>query len=300
MANETTTPATAAPVTPATAAAPDATTVPSSATAAPPAPNKAAVKEAARKLKLKFEGKEEELDEEEVIKLAQLGKMGHKKSQEKADLEKQINDFVSRLQNDPFEVLSDPRLGVDVKAKIVNFLEKQVEEEKKSPEQRAQEQSARELQQLRDEKKQLEAQNAQERLARETEKAAIEIDSSIKGAIKESGLPESAYVIKRFADYMLAALDNKLDLGPKEIAPLVKREIEGEIREMFKASPDEMIEQFLGKDRLGGMKKKRMTDAQKQAVASVQAVKDTGQSSKPTAPVEQKKMSVKDFFKLKG
>lgn len=298
MADQVTTPQ-AAPVAP--AAAPNATVLPASAGTAPvaPAATTAAKKEEARRLKIKFEGKEEELDEAEVIKLAQMGKLGHKKSQEKADLEKQINQFITRLQNDPFEVLSDPNLGVDVKQKIVNFLEKQVEEEKKSPEQKAQEQASKELQQLRDEKKQLEAQRDQERLARETEKAATEIDTSIKGAIKDAGLPESAYVIKRFADYMLAALDNKLDIGPKEIAPLVKKEIEGEIREMFKVSPDEMLEQFLGKDRISGMKKKRMTDAQKLAVAAVQT-KDTGVSSKVATPAPASKMSVKDFFKLRG
>jgi hypothetical protein len=284
---------------PAAAPAPDATTIPQSATAA--APPAAAAKAAAevRKLKLKFEGKEEELSEEEVIKLAQLGKMGHKKSQEKADLEKQVNEFIAQLQKDPFAVLSDPRLGVDVKKQIVSFLEKQVAEEKKSPEQKANEKAAKELEQLRQEKAKLEQERTQERLAREQEKAAYEIDTSIKDAIKNAGLPESPYVIKRYADFMLAALDNGIDISTKDISPLVKNEIENDIKEMFKAAPDELVEQFLGKDRIKGMKSKRLTETQKQLVKAA-PLKDTGASSVPDKKEPPKKMTMKEFFKLRG
>lgn len=306
MSDTNTTPAAAPAATSAEgAAAPQATTIPQSATGAAPAAgtpeNKAAAKQAAeiRKLKLKFEGKEEELSEDEVIKLAQLGKMGHKKAQEKADLEKQVNDFIARLQANPFEVLSDPRLGVDVKKQIVSFLEKQVAEEKKTPEQKQQEQSQRELEQLRQEKQRLEQERAQERLAREQEKAAIEIDSSIREGIKAQGLPESAYVIKRYADFMLAALDNGIDVSVKDIGPLVQKEIESDIREMFKSAPDEMVEQILGKDRLKGMKTKRLTETQKQ-LAQAAAPKDTGKTTTPAATAPQKKMSLKEFLKLRA
>jgi hypothetical protein len=283
-----------------TTPAPDATAIPASAAAAPPAAP-AATKAAAeiRKLKLKFEGKEEELSEEEVIKLAQLGKMGHKKSQEKADLEKQVNEFIAQLQKDPFAVLSDPRLGIDVKKQLVGFLEKQVAEEKKSPEQKANEKASKELEQLRAEKTKLEQERTQERLANEQQKAAYEIDNSIKNAIKGAGLPESPYVIKRYADFMLAALENGIDISTTDISPLVKNEIESDIREMFKAAPDELVEQFLGKDRIKGMKSKRLTETQKQLVKAA-PVQDTGRSSAPDKKEPPKKMTMKEFFKLRG
>jgi len=281
------------------APAPEAPIEGASATpSAPPAAQAAAVKAEIRKLKLKFDGKEEELSEEEVIKLAQMGKLGTKKAQEKAVLEKDITAFFQKLKADPFAVLQDPAIGLDVKKLVVDYIEQQVAEEQKTPAQKEKEALLKELEAERAKSKKTEDEKQSEKLAREQEKAAREIDTQMDGALKKVGLPVSPYTLKRMADFMLQALEQNMDLTPEDVGPLVKKEIQNDIKQMFSSSPDELIEEFLGKERLGGMKKKQLA-AVKQATQGISTkTTATGQSSTPTSQA-QKKIAMKDFFKLR-
>jgi len=97
------------------------------ATPPPPAP---------KKYKLKVDGREEELDEESVSKLAQMGRASSKRFQEAAQSRKQSEDFIKMLKEDPASVLTNPAIGIDLRKFAEDYLMKQYEQEKMTPEQR--------------------------------------------------------------------------------------------------------------------------------------------------------------------
>ena len=73
-----------------------------------------------RRLKLKVDDREEELPEDEVIRLAQLGRGAGKRFAEAAEKSKQAEQFMRMLREDPKSVLSNPNLGIDMRKLVVS------------------------------------------------------------------------------------------------------------------------------------------------------------------------------------
>lgn len=117
-----------------------------------------AVKEAEkalkRKIKLKIDGEEseEEIDlsnDDELRKHLQMSKVAQKRMSEKAQLEKEIREFVDLLKKDPRRVLTDPSIGVDLKQLAASIIEEEINQAKKSPEQIEKEKIEAELKALK-------------------------------------------------------------------------------------------------------------------------------------------------------
>lgn len=270
---------------------------------------KAPVKKTTKKIKLKVDKNEfdEELpfeipDDEQVIdymrKTLQMGKMGQKRAQEFAELQKDVQSFIELLRNDPEAALSDPAIGLDVKALAAKIIEKEIENSKKTPEQLEKEELQNKLKKL-EEERQKEKQEAMEReRERLSAEAAERYDREISAALEKSDLPKSSYTIKKIAEYMLTAVKDGLDVTAEDVLPLVKEEMHKDLKEMFAVMPDEVIEQLIGKDVFTRVRKKNLQKAKEnQAPAPVKsAVKDTGASDKPSDDKADKAKSMKDFF----
>jgi hypothetical protein len=93
-------------------------------------------------------------------------------------------------------------------------------------------------------------------------------------------------------------LQNNIDLTPDELIPLVKEEIQKDIKDMFSAMPDEMIEQIIGKDFIGRIRKKQIAKAKSGPTTVSKAVKDTSKkgSGDGDANGSGGKISMRDFF----
>lgn len=93
-----------------------------------------------KKFKLKGDnGKEVELDEAGLIQRAQRGIGAEKAMREAAELRKREAGYqalLKKLKDDPFEVLSDPSLGVDARKKAEEWLYRQLEREQMPEEKR--------------------------------------------------------------------------------------------------------------------------------------------------------------------
>jgi hypothetical protein len=317
MADPITTAPVAAPVT--TSAAPAAQTpVPSPAeaakmtsepaikpVAAPEAPKQTAeAKKAEQKLlkqlKLKVDGKEETIefdpnDEEFLTRQFQMAKMGNKRAQEAAQLQKEVGQFLKELKENPKKVLANPNIGIDVKQLAAQIIEEEIENSKKSPEQLEKEkleQQLRELQEEREREKQTLQQQEFERL----QATAYErYDLQMTEALSKSDLPKSPYVVKKMADYMLLGLQNGVDVTPQDVLPLVREEMQSDIKQMFSLMPDEIIESIVGKDVINRIRKKSVAKA-KAAPVPVNKVLDTGKTGKTESKEPIKKVSFKDFF----
>lgn len=271
----------------------------------------ASIKKALKKLSLQVDGKkfEEELpfeipDDPKAVEYMQrelqLAKMGQKRAQYAAQLEKEVKEFVENLRKDPRKVLSDPTLGVDLKSIAKQIIEEEIENAKKSPEQIEKEKLEAEIKALKEQQEKDKKDRDQKEFERLQELAYEQYDLQMTKALEGSDLPKSPYVVKKMADYLLLGLQNNLDITPEEVLPLVREEIQNDLKEMFQVMPDEVVEKLIGKEKINSLRKKSVAKAKAAPPTPVtKAVKDVGRSSKDEGSKESKKtMTYKDFFKV--
>lgn len=265
---------------------------------------KKAKAEAKKKWKLKVAGRDIEADEDELIRRAQMGYSADQKWQEAAQMRKQMDSFIALLQQDPGEALS--KLGMNVDELAERHIQRRIEEMQKSPEQLEREKLEKELQKLKKEMEDKENAAREEEIARMQEKFAIEIENDILTTLdKDRDMPKSPYVVKRVADLMIIAMRNgRKDVTAKDVLPIVKKQINDELREMYSVAPDEVFETLVGKDRLTKYRKarvKRKPTEQPPTPLSNQ-VQQTGQSElkSQSSKEERRQKSARDFFKTLG
>jgi hypothetical protein len=274
--------------------------------AVPAAEAKAVAKEAARlrSLRLKVDGREidEDLpfeipDDPEAVEYMkrhlQMSRMGTKRAQEYAQLEKEIRQLITEGTKNPRKLLKE--LSIDERELARQIIEQEIENAQKTPEQLEREKIEEELRALKEEREQEKQNFEKKEFERLQEQAYEKYDQQMTAALESSNLPKEPYVVKKIADYMLVALQEGYDVSAEDVIPLVKQELEKDIQTLINAMPDEALEQFLGKQRLANFRKKNLAKAKEAvAVSSAKAVKDTG--GKTTVKEPEKKLSYKDFF----
>jgi len=246
---------------------------------------------------LPFEIPDTEEAREYMTKHLQLSKMGNKRAQEFSTLQKEVAEFINILKTNPKEALRNPNIGIDVKKLAADILEEEIENSKKSPEQVEKEKLELELKAIKEEREREKKDFETRELERLTDLEFQRYDDMISKAIeKTKDLPKSPYVVKKVAEYMMLGLQNNIDVTPDDVMKLVKDEIQNDIKEMFGAMPDEVVEQFLGKDRMSSMRKKNLAKAKSNPTTPTKVV-DSGNTTKPSKKAD-KKQTYKEFFKL--
>lgn len=247
--------------------------------------------------KLKVNGEEKEVtldwnDKEDIIRRLQIAESGQQAMQHAAELEKNFEREIQGLVDDPWAKLE--AMGFDVDALAEERIQQQIAQLQKSPEQLAQDEKDKELEDLRqrlktqdDEKRSVE----QQRLDFEAEQT---LESQVTDALSAtSDLPKSPYVVKRIADAMLVAMDNgRDDITAADVIPWVQKEINEELQALFGAMPDKVLEQYLGNQTIDRLRKGRMAK-----MKTSTSIKDSG--SQPDAPKSEakKKIKINDWFK---
>lgn len=263
------------------------------------------IKKRLKSLKLKVDGKEfnEELpfeidDDPKAIeymtKHLQMSKMGSKRAQDYSKLEKDVQDFVERLRKNPAEVLSDPSIGIDIKQLAAKVIENEIENAKKSPEQLEKEKLELELKKIKDEREKEKKDSQAKELERLQQQEYERYDVLLTQALETSDLPKSPYIVKKMAEYMIMGIQEGIDVTPNDVVPLVREEMQNDLREMFAIMPEDVIEQIIGKDVISRIRKKNLAKA-KQAPQTVNSVKDSGKSDTPKVE-NAKKMTIKELF----
>lgn len=252
--------------------------------------------------KLKVGGKEIEVDEDELVKRAQMGFSAEEKWQEAAKMRKQVESFINMLQQDPATALE--KMGFDVDALAEARIRQRIEEMQKSPEQLELERIRRENEQIKAERERERQQLQQAEMQRMQEQFAVQIDNEITEALDspEFGLPKNPYFVKRIADVMIYGLKNGKDISAKRAAEIVRDEVQTEWREMFQVAPDETFEKLIGKDRLNKYRRAKIKTKAKAPVTTAE-IKPTGTKEIKQAQsnqTEKAKMRARDFFKNLG
>jgi len=267
-----------------------------------PAPTPAEIKKF-KKLQLKFNGKdiEEDLDFEVdekqrdwMVKQRQKAMLADHKSREYSQLESEVGAFIQELRKNPKKALSNPAIGLDIKELAASILQEEIERSQKTPEQLRAEEAESKLQELIAEREREKQENEARDLERLTEREYERYDNLMSSALESSDLPKSPYVVKKLTEYMIMAVENGIDVDPKDVIPLIRQEVHADIQQMFGAMPAELIEEIMGKDTLGKLKTHRKASVGKPPVPVKSAIKDVAQSTEKKK--EEKKQTVRDFF----
>lgn len=199
-----------------------------------------------KKYKIKVDGAEEEMDEDSVLKLAQMGRAANKRFQEAAGMRKQAEEFISLLKSNPRSVLENPAIGLDLKKFAEDYLIEQLQKEQLTPEQKRIAELEAELKRHDEEKKQKDEEQKRQDFQKLQERFAQEYEQKISDALSSGGLPRTPYTVKRMAEYMSLALNNNLDLEPKDVAKLVRQDYQNEVTAIIGQADGETLLQILG------------------------------------------------------
>jgi len=263
-----------------------------------------AQKKMIKQLKLKFNGKDitedlpfeiDEANQDWYVKQRQKAMLSDHKAREYAQLESEVGAFIQELRKNPKKALQNPAIGLDIKELAASILQEEIERSQKSPEQIRAEEAEFKLQELMSEREKEKQDNEASELERLTEREYERYDNLMSSALESSDLPKSPYVVKKLTEYMIMAVENGIDIDPKDVIPLIRQEIHSDISQMFGGMPAELVEQIIGKDTLGKLKNHRKAAVGKPPVPLKSSVRDVATSTQSKSPVE-KKQSIKDFF----
>lgn len=276
------------------------------AVAAPVEPVKETPKaKAIRKLQLKVDGLDlsEELPfdlpddpvaREYMVKQLQMARLGSKRAQEYSQLEKEVRTLIEGAKGNPRKLLKD--LSIDAKKLAAEIIEEEISNANKTPEQLEQEKLKEELKALKEEREREKESFQKKEFERVQEQAYEKYDNMITSALDKSDLPKEPYVVKKLADYMLLGLKAGYDVTPDDCISLVQEEIKADIQKMISAMPDEVLEQYIGKDVFSRVRKKNLAKVKEAAsVTGGKKLTETGTSA-PKTNTGAKKQTIKDFF----
>jgi hypothetical protein len=262
---------------------------------------KQAEKSFKKKLKIKVDGEESEEevdwdDEESLKRHIQFSKVAQKRMAETSKLQREVQEFLELLKTDPKRILSDPSIGIDLKQFAAGIIEEEIANSKKTPEQLKAEQLENELRTLKEEREREHEERKTKELSRLEKAEAERYDMLITKALDKGDLPKSPYVVKKIADYLYLGLQEGLDISPDDVIPLVKEEMENDVKQMFAVMPDEIIEQLVGTDVINRIRKKKVEAAKKAAPSVTAPKKDSMESPAGKQVAAGTKKTIKEFF----
>lgn len=236
-----------------------------------PEPKPEEIKELIKELELKVNGKviKEKIDlndEKRLVKELQMSRAAQEafqkaaaKEKELSQMNEQLDQFFKLLQENPLSILLNPELGLNAEEIANKILDKKIEEESKSPEQKKLEEAMAKLERYEKEKQEAEQAAEKARMDKLAAEVEAEIESSINNAIDKGDLPKSPYILSKFGQLMEIALDNGIDVNAEELIPIVKNSYMKDMREMLGKLPDDLIEEMVTPERVKNIRTKRLS-----------------------------------------
>lgn len=202
-------------------------------------------------------------DEEALKRELQKAYAGQQAMQQKAELEKSLQERVALWKSNPKLAFED--LGMDVEDFLNSYMEQKIEESKKTPEQVEREKIQMELEEARRKEKELREQIEKAEYQRMREEAAKELNEQITEALDaHPDLPKSPRVVQKIADVMKWANDHGIeDVRAIDAIPTVKAELQKEMNSMFSDLPLEFIESYIGKKTFDRFREEKLKKLQK-------------------------------------
>lgn len=244
----------------------------------------------AKLYKVKIDGKEVEVSEDELLTGYQSRKASQKRFEEGAKMKKYADQVLELTKTNPFQALLS--MGVDpeqARKMAEDYLIERMEEESLDPKEkelRAAKKKIEELEKKDIEKKQKEE---QERSVKAKEAYGEEIDNQIVEALTGSGLPPTSYTVKRVAYYLNRALDHNLDLQPKDVIKYVKQDYEKDLSSFLGAYDGDKILSAVPKPVLDKIRKALVSKVKNKQPAQTSVKTESVQQATPSEDKKEKK-----------
>lgn len=248
------------------------------------------------KHKLKVNDREEELDYDAVLELAQKGKASGDAFRKAAAKEKQMAALIDKAKAGDLDWLEELAGGEQLTKWAEKKLLKIIERNEMSQEQRElQDERARrtQLERERDERAEKDkwSQGAQLR-----EQAHQEIDSKIDSAFKAASLPMTPGRLERVAQLMDASLSTEGTLlDPAKALVLVQKQMRSDTKEILESMTAEEVREFLPKKILDAIRRGDIEDVRSQDPLR-RSTRNAADPTKRSNDTKQKRMSTDDFF----
>lgn len=216
-----------------------------------PSAVKDAAKEAMRKFKVKVDGREEEVDEGELIRGYSHQRAANKKLQEGVAARKQAEAFINMLrdENQLFDVLK--KVGHDetkLRKLAEGFLTEKIKYEMLPEEQRKLLEAERRLREYEEieKKRQEEAKRQHDEAMRK--KYSEEYTKQFVDVLKAEKLPANNVTVAEMAKYIARAAKIGFEMTPQEAAKLVAEDIEQRHRALYGNADAEYLIKVLGEE----------------------------------------------------
>lgn len=263
------------------------------------------IKQMIKEFDLKVNGKSKKVkvdlsDDKYLIQQLQKAEAFSQTAQEKAELERMIDQALAGAKNDPWSFLKE--LGFDPDDLAERRISERIEEMKKSPEQVEREKMQKELEQARMQLKKIEQEKIQAQQMQMQTQAMTQIDKDITEALQaDPELPKTKKTVGRIADALLWAMDNGFaDATVADVLPAVKAEMRAEMDEFLSNMNDELLENWVGKKNIERMRKRRLAAAKVAAPAPVESIKPVAKSADKPSEKAKSEIGSKDFFRKLG
>ncbi len=246
------------------------------------------------KHKLKINEKEQELDYDTVVKLAQKGASADEVFRKASAKEKQLAGYIDRAKQGDLgwleELAGDEQMAKWAEKKLLKIIELQ----EMSPEKRdfLKEKARRE--QLENDLKSRDERERDAQMETIRGQAAQEIDVKIDEAFKAARLPMTPSRIERVAQYLDASLSTEgALLDPAKALARVQTEMRSDAREVLESLSPAELREFLPKKVLDAIRKGDIEDAR--SADPMRRSTQNGQA-RPLSDAKQKRMSTDDYF----
>lgn len=239
-----------------------------------------------RKFKIKVNGVEREVTEEQAIRYAQMGYGAQEKFQEAATLRKQVEQALEAMKTDPFGVLS--QLGVDVDSIAEERLAKRMQRDLLTPEQR-------ELEELREWRKQNQETEQQTRQQAEEQKkqavfreqmqrAAKQYDTDISQALAAANLPRIPEAVRDVAAKLLAAREHGVDMDVNTAVEMVREADHARLQAYVGKLAGKQLLDFLGEHVVKELRKHDLEMIRARRAGKIDVPQSAAGDPTPSAP----------------
>ena len=256
------------------------------------------IQELIETFKIKVNGQEKEVtldwnNKDDIIRRLQMAEAGQGAMQRSAELERNFEQGLQGIMDNPWEALEE--MGFDVDELAEQRIQSRIQQLQKSPEQVAQEQRDTELEELRQKLREEEEKRETVEFSRLQQEAEIDLDNQITEALSSTQeLPKSPYVVKRIADAMISAMSSgRDDVTAQDVIPWVQKEINEEIQALFTAMPDKVLEKYVGNKTIDRLRQGRLSKMKQQPVGKI---KQTGKAA-PVSKKSKRNIKLNDWLK---
>lgn len=221
----------------------------------PEGATKEEAREAIRKYKLKVDGEEVEVDEEELKRGYSHQRAANKILQEGRLARKQAEEFLAMMRdpNKLWEVAQ--KLGHDPRSLAEKHLVSQLEDEMLDPREKELRQVKRELEQIKEIERQQKEEVERQRNEALKAKYAKDYSDQFVAALQETGLPPTKPMVSEMAKYIGRAAELGFKMTAHEAAQLVKEDTQMAYQRLIGDADGEMLLKLIGEETANKVRK---------------------------------------------